>query len=116
MKMEKSRSSLLLALALMLSSCSSSTAEVTFQLRPGAPSSNIAKVEVTVASAGEEANTTTLSGKTSPWTGSSPHIVLTDAPRNAAGLVATHGTSPATPRGFLMPLLHLSRLLLSECS
>ena len=70
MKMEKSRSSLLLALALLLSSCSSSTAEVTVQLRPGASSSNIAKVEVTVASAGEEAETTTLSGKTSPWTGS----------------------------------------------
>lgn len=72
MKIEQSRSSLLvvLALLLLLSNCLSSTAEVTVQLRPGAPSSNIAKVEVEVSAPGEDPEKTTLSGKTSPWTDS----------------------------------------------
>lgn len=70
MKTEKSRSSLFVLLALLLSSCSSSTAEVTVQLRPGAASANIAKVEVEVSAPGEDPETTTLSGKTSPWTDS----------------------------------------------
>ena len=62
MMMEKSRSSLVVRLALLLASCSSSTAEVTVQLRPGAPSANIAKVEVEVevTAPGEEPETTTL--------------------------------------------------------
>ncbi|QRK05910.1 hypothetical protein JQX13_38105 [Archangium violaceum] len=70
MKMVHSRSSLLVVLALLLSSCSSSTAEVTVQLRSGASSASIAKVEVEVSAPGEDPETTTLSGKTSPWTGS----------------------------------------------
>ncbi|AKI99716.1 hypothetical protein ATI61_10992 [Archangium gephyra] len=70
MKMEKSRSSLVVLLALLLTNCSSSTAEVTVELRPGAPSANIAKVEVKVTTPGAEPETTTLSGKTRPWTDS----------------------------------------------
>ncbi|PTL75427.1 hypothetical protein [Vitiosangium sp. GDMCC 1.1324] len=70
MKMEKSRSSLVVALALLLTSCSSGTAEVTVRLRPGAPSANIAKVEVEVSAAGEDPEKTTLSGTTSLWTDS----------------------------------------------
>ena len=59
----------MVVLAVLLASCSSGSAKLMVFLRQGAFSSGVAKVQVTVNAPGDEPVTATLSGSSSPWTG-----------------------------------------------